>query len=429
MYLRGNKWNMNKRPRKRSNPLKIIILAVLIGAAFYFNQVVVPAMPLPFLPTPTVTRSPESIVNEAKSYFAEGKLSQAIQAYRQAVLADPQNPANYIEMARIQVFANQYEDARTSAENALLLNPNNSMAYAVKGWALDYLGDYLEAEAAVKMALELDENNAKAYAYYAEILIDRGNFEELETAIALSHRAEALAPNELETHRIRGYVLYATGNYEEALREYTAAIAINDKLWDLHYSMGVVYKLLEEYDQAVQEMLTAIALNPTNPDIPTDISRNYAAIGQFGRAVQYAEQALSIDPSNANLHGNLGVMLYKNGDYERASEELSMAVRGGTTADNLAVEGLPLSPGRVADDYYSIYGLSLTKQDQCDEAVPIFQLIIQNIEEDQVAFYNAEEGMNYCRETIDGPGSETQETESLEVQSTESVEVETTPEP
>jgi tetratricopeptide (TPR) repeat protein len=418
MYLRGNKWNMNKRPRKRSNPLKIILLVMLIGAAFYFNQVVVPAMPLPFIPTPTVTRSPESIVNEAKRYFEEGKLSQAIEAYRQAVLSDPQNPTNYIEMARLQVFASRYEDAKTSAENALLLNPNNSMAHAVKAWALDYLGDYLEAEAAVKQALELDENNAYAYAYYAEILIDRGNFEELETAIALSHRAQALAPNALETHRIRGYVLYATGNYEEALKEYTAAIAINDKLWDLHYSMGAVYKLLGEYDQAVQEMLTAIALNPTNPDIPTDISRTYATIGQFGRAVQYAEQALSIDSSNANLHGNLGVMLYKNGDYGRASEELALAVRGGTTANNLAVEGLPLSPGRIADDYYSIYGLALTKQDRCADAVPIFQLIIQNIEEDQVAFYNAEEGMNYCRETIDEPEPEVQATETVEEEMT-----------
>jgi tetratricopeptide (TPR) repeat protein len=412
MYLRGNKWNMTKRPRKRSNPLKIIILLALIGAAFYFNQVVVPAMPLPFIPTPTVTRSPESIINEAKGYFEEGKLNQAIEAYRQAVLADPQNPANYIEMARIQVFASRYEDAKTSAENALLLNPNNSMAHAVKAWALDYLGDYLEAEAAVKQALELDENNAFAYAYYAEILIDRGNFEELETAIALSRRAEALAPNALETRRIRGYVLYATGNYQEALTEYSAALAINDKLWDLHYSMGAVYKLLGEYDQAVQEMLTAIALNPTNPDIPTDISRTYATIGQFGRAVQYAEQALSIDPSNANLHGNLGVMLYKNGEYERASEELALAVRGGTTSNNLAVEGLPLSPGRVADDYYSIYGLSLTKQDRCADAVPIFRLIIQNIEEDQVAFYNAEEGMNYCLETIDESEAEEPATEA-----------------
>ena len=51
---------------------------------------------------------------------------------------------------------------------------------------------------------------------------------------------------------------------------------MNDKLWDLHYSLGAVYKMQGEYDLAVQEMLTGVALNPTNPDILTEISRTYA---------------------------------------------------------------------------------------------------------------------------------------------------------
>jgi tetratricopeptide (TPR) repeat protein len=411
MYLRGSKWNMKRRSRRRSNPFKIAGLVILILAALYFNQFVVPAMPSPFIPTPTTTRSPESFVNEAQSYYEEGKLTQAIDSYKQAIIADPKNPTNYINLARTQVYAGQYEEAKTSAEDALLLNSNNSMAHAVKGWALDFLGDYLESEAALKEAIALDPNNTFAYAYYAELLIDRGNYEDLETAIEMSRRAEELAPNLLETRRVRGYVLYATGNYEEAAQEYKAALATNDKIWDLHYSLGVVYKLTGEYDQAVQEMLAAIALNPTNPDIPTEVSRTYATVGQFGKAIQYAEQALSIDPTNPRLHGNLGVMLYKNGEYVRAVEELSLSVRGGTTADNEVVQGLPLAPGRIADDYYSIYGLSLTKMDRCGEAVPILQLILSNIAEDQVAYYNANEGILYCQESLGTPQPEPEDLE------------------
>ena len=76
-------------------------------------------MPSPFVPTPTPTRSSESFLNEAATLFKEGKLTQAIADYKQAILADPQNPAYYVDMARLQVFAGLYEDARTSAENAL----------------------------------------------------------------------------------------------------------------------------------------------------------------------------------------------------------------------------------------------------------------------------------------------------------------------
>jgi hypothetical protein len=69
------------------------------------------------------------------------------------------------------------------------------------------------------------------------------------------------------------------------------------------------------------------------------------------------------------------------------------------------VEGLPLEPGRIADDYYSIYTLSLTQLDRCAEAVPIMQTILTSIAEDQVAYYNATEGMGYCREAAGTPST------------------------
>lgn len=403
MYLRGGKLNMKKRTRRPSNPFLIAFLVIAIGGLIYFNQVVVPDMPPPFMPTPTPTQSLEALLNAADNYFAQGKLSQAIDAYQQSILAEPRNPATFINLARIQVYAGLYEEAVTNAENALLLNPNNSMAYAIKASALDFLGKYDDAELAVSKAIELDPNNAAAYAYYTEILLDKGNYEDIETAINLSQKAQALAPNTLETHRARGYVLFNTGNYAEAIKEYMAAIAINDKLWDLHYSLGAVYKMQGEYDLAIQEMLTGVALNPTNPDILTEIARTYATEGQYGKAVQYAEQALSLDPSSPRLHGNLGVMLYQSDDYGRAASELSLAVHGGAAADGTVVQGLPLSPGRVADDYYSIYALSLTQLDRCPEAIPILQLILTQIGDDQVAYYNANQGMDYCRTAAGTP--------------------------
>jgi tetratricopeptide (TPR) repeat protein len=403
MYLRGGKLNMKKRTRRPSNPLWLAFLVVAIAALIYFNQVVVPEMPTLFMPSPTPTRSQESLLNEARDYFKEGKLSQTIEAYEQAILADPRNPAIFIELARTQIFAGLYEEAVTNAENALLLNPTNSMAYAIKASALDFLENYDDAELAVNKAIELDPNNAAAYAYYSEILLDQGNFEDRQIAIDMSQKAQALDPTALETHRARGYVLFYTGNFPEAIQEYQAAIAINDKLWDLHYSLGAVYKVQQEYDLAVQEMLTGVALNPTNPAILTDISRTYASEGQYGKAIQYAEQALSLDPTNPRLHGNLGVMLYQNDDYTRAADQLKLVVNGGTTADGVVVEGLPLAPGRIADDYYSIYALSLTQLDRCAEAIPIMQAILTNIAEDQVAYYNATQGMDYCLGTVDTP--------------------------
>ncbi len=395
---------MTRRRRKPSSPWRIFVLVALVGAGLYFTQVVVPATPPLFIPTPTPTRAPESFVNEAETFFEEGKLEQAITAFKSSIQVDPKNPATYLALARAQIYAGLYDDALTTTEDALILNPDNPTALALKAWTLNFLEDYLTAEATVKQALELDRGSALAHAVYAEILINSGDFGNIEPAIAESKTAQELAPSMLEVHRARGYVLLNTQNFDDAIEEFRAAIAINDKYWELHYLLGVAYRAKgEDYDLAVQEMLKAVSLAPTNPDIPTDIARTYALIGQFGKAVQAAEQALKIEPSNTRLHGNLGVMFYKNKQFEQAALELGLTIHGGTTADGVVVEGLPLQPGRVADEYYSIYGLSLTQLDRCAEAVPIFQLILQSIGEDQVAYYNATEGIGYCQENIGTP--------------------------
>src|SRR3989304_566392 len=115
MYLRGSRGHMQKqRKKRRSNPVFIGLLVMLILACLYFNQYVVPTIPFPQPPTLTPTRDPESYVNAGAAAFAEGNLLQAIDAYQQAILVDPDNPAIYIELARVQVLAGRYEAAQAN---------------------------------------------------------------------------------------------------------------------------------------------------------------------------------------------------------------------------------------------------------------------------------------------------------------------------
>ena len=138
MYLpRSTKWSMTKR-RKRPNLFGWALLGLVLLFGYYFDQVYLPAQPNPFEATPTATRSAESYVTEAEDLFTAGKLPQAIEAYESAIKSSPQDPALYIALARIQVWAGQPDKAQANAENAILLSPNNSMAHAVRAWAMDF---------------------------------------------------------------------------------------------------------------------------------------------------------------------------------------------------------------------------------------------------------------------------------------------------
>lgn len=415
---------MNKR-RTRPNWFRIILLSLLVLAGAYVNRFVVADIDPLGVPSPTPTISPDTLIAEGDELFKQGKLIPAADAYKQAIVSQPDNPAIHITLARTLAFSGKYKEAQVSAEDALLLNPNNSMAHAVRGWALNFQGEYIEAESSITRALELDPNNALAHAYYVEILIDSyysglGSFDGIEKAIEESKVAQALAPDLLETHRARGYILEATGNYEEAIREYEQAIAINPNIADLYLAMGRNYRILGIYDQAVDAFTRADALNPEDPNPDLLLSRTYATIGEYGKAMQFAESSVANNPADTNLRGNYGVMLYRNAYWDDAIRELSYVVKGGLSEDGHEMEVINLVPDapRIAE-YYFTYGLALARTDQCGEALQIAQLIISRIPADELAVDNANEITNRCTENLNAPpATATEEPAATEVDAT-----------
>jgi tetratricopeptide (TPR) repeat protein len=408
MYLpRSSRWSMTRR-RKRPNWFGWTLFGLVVLFGYYFNQVYLPSQPNPFDATPTVTRSPESFVTEAEGLFKDGKLLQSIDAYKSAIDASPQNPALYIAIARVQVFAGKYEEAQANAENAILLNNENSMAHAVRAWALDFQkGKNSDAMEEIDKAIELDPNNAIAHAYRVEILIDSGDFKNVEKAIDVSKNALALDPNALETRRARAYLLEATANYEEAIQYYRSAIEVNPNIPILHIELGRNLRFVEVYEDAIKEFTLANTLNPPDPEPDLLISRTYATIGDYTKALQYAESAMKDRPTDPSFHGNYGVMYYRNFRYQEAVNQLSLAINGGKTEDGLPINGLPLTNDVRVAEYYYTYGLALARTNQCGQALPIAQTLQTTFPSDDIVLAGANAINQICQENLDNPAVDT----------------------
>ena len=408
MYLSGSKWNL-RRKRKRSNPLRIIALLLIIAALIYFWQVYVPAVPTPFIPTPTPTRSPASFVLEAESFFQAGQLQLAADAYKQAISIDPREPAYYIELARVYMYAGEYSRAEAAARDALVLDENSAMAYAFLGWSLDFQAGYAEEGASDLMAqarteldkaMDLNPNIPEVRAFHAEVLID-SNINNYEQALEEARAAIALDSHSLEANRSLAYVWELTGNRELALESYQAARDINPKLPQLHIDIGNMLRALNDVDGARESYLNAVALAPTWTEPLTLLAQLYAGVGEYGIASQYASQAVDLDPGNARLRGNLGRMYYHNGVYDEAIAQFQLAINGGMSPEGVTVEGLKLSGDPRVLEYYYTYGLAMAKQNLCygpNEAVDILSAILQLAPDDEIAVFNAEEGLVLCGE-------------------------------
>ena len=418
MYLSGSKWNTRKR-RRRSNPWRVLGLLLLIGALLYLNSFILPETQPFFVSTPVPTRSPASLVLEGESLFQAGKLAQAKLSYLEAIAIDPQNPEYYIELARIQVFTGEYAEAVSNASNAVLLDENSALAYGVLGWALDFqafanpeAASTLDALARVEKAVELDPNSALVRAYYAEVIID-DDLEAYDRARQQAEQAVRLDPNLLEAQRALGYVWERTGNYALAFEAYQNALRISPNLavlhvavGDMHFNIGLT-DLLEgrfdsgqqHVDEAIRSYTTATTLAPDDVEPFRRIARAYAQIGEFGKASQFAQTAVDLQPTNPRLHGDLGRMYYKNGEYEAAIASFALAIQGSLDPERPQVSGLPLDPGDpIVVEFYYMYGLALAKTQQCGLGTEIARALLTGVPGDDVVVFNAEEILILCGE-------------------------------
>lgn len=421
------------------------LIALLILAVYLATGLDTGNIRNPFLPTPTSTRTANSLVMEGDASFEAGKLDAAIIAYQDAVVIEPNNALLWADLARVQAYSSRLltsdtdrlirlEDALVSAEKAISLAPEDSQVIAIYAFVLDWYGTHplVEdgqarlnlAEQQALLALSLDPNNAMALAFYSEILIDQQKWNQAEQYIqqALQRGNELM-----DVHRVYAYFLESTLNYNQAIIEYQAALAINPNLTFLYISIGQNYRALAArtsitaqqkmlYEQALSSFEKAVRLNEQleilDPLPYVAIAKTYAQQGEFFAAARNALKAVEIEPDNPDLYGQLGNIYKRGRNFETSIFALKCAVRGCSPAESCearggcftgdtgtTVIGLPLNPSSAP--YYLDYGSVLAAfspryPSYCVDAVDVLTRLIDAYGDDPVLRINAEDGLAIC---------------------------------
>jgi tetratricopeptide (TPR) repeat protein len=429
----------------------MLILGSLIVIGLILNQKIQSdVIKSPFDPTPTPTRSFASYKNEGDTYFEIGMLdcvdptrpdSCAIQAYKSAILVDPNNAQLQAELARIQAYstktltttAEKYQrmlEAQATIQAAAELEPENSYVHAVYAFVMDWLAsvqggttvaseaqreDWLtEAENHALLALRYDETNVLALSYYAEILVDQQKWNQAEQTIQSAAEKEDPQNPIMDLHRVYGYVLENQARYEESIDEYKKALEINPNLTFLYFDIGNKYRYLgtrattEEQvnvlmSQALEWFSTEAALNEQlgiNDPLPyLAIANTYSNQGEHFSAVRNVRKALNLNPTSAEVFAQLGMVFRSARNYEGAIEAFSCALEGcdaefsckvrqcdSTTDQMIGIEQpLPLEDSTV--HYYYIYGSILAALDKpsrpyCDQAVEVLSMVKEQYSSD-----------------------------------------------
>jgi len=135
----------------------------------------------------------------------------------------------------------------------------------------------------------------------------------------------------------RGWVYEYLGDLEEAKKEYTRAIEIDEGYIDAYYNRGLIYMSQKEYEQAVEDFSESIALDPVLVDAYCNRGNAYLHLGKTDQALDDYDLAIEIDPEDPELYYNRAIVYLAMGEKEKAMEDLEKAAGLG---DDMAMEYL-----------------------------------------------------------------------------------------
>lgn len=240
----------------------------------------------------------------------------------------------------------QFEEAEELSENARLI---------ARGRGIAYMGmtDYEQAVSCFQEALRgsnglIESVDFDINFYLAAAYTKSGQYQE---AKEVYDAILALRPGEEDAYYLRGSVLLALGDYENAKLDFDKTISMDtknyDRLIDIYqalenlgykevgqgylqnaldadesqmkaYDKGRIYYYLGEYQKAY--IALEEAREDGNAESSLYLGMAYEATGDYNYASSVYNSYLAKDSGNAAVYNQLGLCEMKKGDYQKALE-------------------------------------------------------------------------------------------------------------
>lgn len=177
---------------------------------------------------------------------------------------------------------------------------------------------------------------------------------------------------ELNVREFLAKIYEQTGNSKKAIDEYDMITKIRDQDYDSLYKAGTVCYNYGEWVQAQKYFSLAVAQNDSNPQLLYMLAYCFYKIRSYHAAQQQIEKAIALDNTNAQYHLLLGEILSSSRDFQNAIKELEIAYESNELSDkdtislNLANSYYELGNYTKAREYY---GQVLTKENIASEKV------------------------------------------------------------
>jgi serine/threonine protein kinase/tetratricopeptide (TPR) repeat protein len=180
-------------------------------------------------------------------------------------------------------------------------------------------------------ALKADPRFALAYTGVAQASLRMYGIKKdafwTQKALAAAQQAAQLDDKLPEVHATLGSVYRATGKYSEAIAELNRAQALAPNSDEVYRRLGSVYLSTGNAPRAVEAYQKAIELNPYYWINQNSLGNAYFEAGDYKKALQAFQQVTVLEPDVNNGFENAGSVLVQEGRYSEAIPYLQKALQ------------------------------------------------------------------------------------------------------
>jgi len=212
------------------------------------------------------------------------------------------------------------DDALSIYQKLALLRPEDPLVRFHLGKAYLERGLLDQAIFELDMATSLDPKRVEGFVLLGRALRLKGQY---DLAIAKLRAATLLDPSSVDALIELGICWDQRGFYERARHAYRQALRLRPKDPDIYNNLGVSYLYEGDVENALKHLKKAWELDPTNPQTNNNLALIAARRRQYDLAFEYFARAHGV----AIAHSNVGYLLLRDGELEKAIAHLREAVR------------------------------------------------------------------------------------------------------
>src|ERR671918_637567 len=128
-------------------------------------------------------------------------------------------------------------------------------------------------------------------------------------------------------HFLKGQLLLAEGNFEDALKEFEAAAQASPSDAFLRFRLATLYLRKGDLKKALVEAETATSLEPKSVENHLLLAGLYSSLGENQKGIGEYVEVLKLDPKNQEALLYLGALYLQLEDYDRATQKLDELIK------------------------------------------------------------------------------------------------------